>query len=125
MLQWSDSVDPATPADLLGELQCELWIGDAAEIQSKRARKQKTDRQSFEPTCLSAGFHAYTDLLTRNGQSTIERLRLFAMLYPCSAAVAYHVAANPNMGNCRKIAVTLKIPSKRVMPVFNNYLRAQ
>jgi hypothetical protein len=30
---------------LLGELQLELWIGDAAEIQSKRARKQKTDRQ--------------------------------------------------------------------------------
>src|SRR4029077_18814098 len=30
---------------LLAELQFELWIGDAAEIQSKRVRKQKTDRQ--------------------------------------------------------------------------------
>jgi transposase len=30
---------------LLGELQIELWIGDAAEIHSKRVRKQKTDRQ--------------------------------------------------------------------------------
>ena len=30
---------------LLGELQLELWIGDAAEIQRKRERKQKTDRQ--------------------------------------------------------------------------------
>ena len=29
----------------LSELQLELWIGDAAEIRSKRVRKQKTDRQ--------------------------------------------------------------------------------
>jgi len=27
---------------LLNELQFELWIGDAAEIQTKRVRKQKT-----------------------------------------------------------------------------------
>src|SRR5215469_13758492 len=30
---------------LLAELQIELWIGDAAEIERKRARKQKTDRE--------------------------------------------------------------------------------
>jgi transposase len=30
---------------LLAELQIELWIGDAAEIRTKRVRKQKTDRQ--------------------------------------------------------------------------------
>src|SRR5438552_5658824 len=34
---------------LLAELQFELWIGDAAEIQSKRVRKQKTDRQDAQP----------------------------------------------------------------------------
>jgi hypothetical protein len=28
---------------LLSELQCELWIGDAAEISARRVRKQKTD----------------------------------------------------------------------------------
>ena len=33
---------------LLGELQFELWIGDASAIQSKRARKQKTDRQDAQ-----------------------------------------------------------------------------
>ncbi len=33
---------------LLAELQFEVWIGDAAEIQSKRVRKQKTDRQDAE-----------------------------------------------------------------------------
>ena len=33
---------------LLAELQVELWIGDAADIQSKRGRKQKTDRQDAE-----------------------------------------------------------------------------
>jgi transposase len=33
---------------LLSELQCELWIGDAAEIRSKRVRKQKTDRQDAQ-----------------------------------------------------------------------------
>jgi len=30
---------------LLAELQIELRIGDAAEIRTKRVRKQKTDRQ--------------------------------------------------------------------------------
>lgn len=34
--------------DLLKELQFELWIGDAAEIQTKRVRKQKTDRQDAQ-----------------------------------------------------------------------------
>ena len=34
---------------LLGELQFELWIGDAAEIRAKRVRKQKTDRQDARP----------------------------------------------------------------------------
>ena len=33
---------------LLGELQFELWIGDATRIQSKRGRKQKTDRQDAQ-----------------------------------------------------------------------------
>ncbi len=30
---------------LLGELGIEVWIGDAAEIKTKRVRKQKTDRE--------------------------------------------------------------------------------
>jgi transposase len=33
---------------LLQELQFELWIGDAAEIRTKRVRKQKTDRQDAQ-----------------------------------------------------------------------------
>ena len=33
---------------LLGELQLELWIGDAAQIRAKRVRKQKTDRQDAQ-----------------------------------------------------------------------------
>ena len=33
---------------LLRELQLELWIGDAAEIRTKRVRKQKTDRQDAQ-----------------------------------------------------------------------------
>jgi transposase len=33
---------------LLAELQVELWIGDAAEIRTKRVRKQKTDRQDAQ-----------------------------------------------------------------------------
>jgi transposase len=33
---------------LLAELQFELWIGDAAEIQSQRVRKQKTDRHDAQ-----------------------------------------------------------------------------
>ena len=33
---------------MLGELQFELRLGDAAEIRSKRVRKQKTDRQDAQ-----------------------------------------------------------------------------
>jgi hypothetical protein len=33
---------------LLAELQIELWVGDAAEIRTKRVRKQKTDRQDAQ-----------------------------------------------------------------------------
>jgi len=33
---------------LLAELHFELWIGDAAEIRTKRKRKQKTDRQDAQ-----------------------------------------------------------------------------
>ena len=33
---------------LLAELQFELWIGDAAEIRTKRVRKQNTDRQDAQ-----------------------------------------------------------------------------
>jgi transposase len=32
----------------LSDLQFELWIGDAAEIRTKRVRKQKTDRQDAQ-----------------------------------------------------------------------------
>src|SRR5437763_8348546 len=33
---------------LLAQLTFELWIGDAAEIRTKRVRKQKTDRQDAQ-----------------------------------------------------------------------------
>ena len=33
---------------LLAELNFEVWIGDAAEIRTKRVRKQKTDRQDAQ-----------------------------------------------------------------------------
>jgi transposase len=33
---------------VLNDLQLELWIGDAAEIRTKRVRKQKTDRQDAQ-----------------------------------------------------------------------------
>jgi transposase len=33
---------------LLAELNCELWMGDAAKIAAKRVRKQKTDRQDAQ-----------------------------------------------------------------------------
>src|SRR5580765_7861552 len=33
---------------LISELRFELWIGNAAEIRTKRVRKQKTDRQDAE-----------------------------------------------------------------------------
>jgi hypothetical protein len=35
---------------LMWELQCELWIGSATEIQSKRGRKPKTQRATDDAT---------------------------------------------------------------------------
>ena len=44
---------------VLAELNLELWIGDTAEIQTKRVRKRKTDREDFRGspslTCLHVG----------------------------------------------------------------------
>jgi len=39
---------PAGSNDWWPSLQFELWIGDAAEIRTKRVRKQKTDRQDAQ-----------------------------------------------------------------------------
>src|SRR5207237_7938508 len=33
---------------LLRDLQFELWVGDAAEVRTKRVRKQKTDQQDAQ-----------------------------------------------------------------------------
>jgi hypothetical protein len=33
---------------LLAELRIEVWIGDAAEIKTKRVRNQKTDRNNAQ-----------------------------------------------------------------------------
>ena len=43
---------------LMAELQFELWMGDAAEIHTKRVRKQKTDREDAQLILrlLLAGF---------------------------------------------------------------------
>jgi len=45
---WKLADTPRWFERLLAELQMELWIGDAAEIQAKRVRKQKTDRQDAQ-----------------------------------------------------------------------------
>jgi hypothetical protein len=39
---------------LLVGLRCELWIEDAAEMQSKRGRKQKTQRATDDATISEA-----------------------------------------------------------------------
>ena len=70
---------------LLHELGFELWIGDAAEIRTKRVRKQKTDRQDAQLNrpeisrgcrgsgatnlAAAAGGPLSADLGTRRGQS--------------------------------------------------------
>ena len=41
--EWKPADTPAGFERLLSDLEFELWIGDAAEIRTKRVRKQKTD----------------------------------------------------------------------------------
>jgi hypothetical protein len=48
---------------LFSELQFELWIGDAAEIRTKRVRKQKTDSATVAGKSLSK------NLGTKRGES--------------------------------------------------------
>src|SRR5947208_6489883 len=45
---------------LLAELGFEVWIGDPAEIKTKRVKKQKTDREDARlcgSCCWKIGFH--------------------------------------------------------------------
>jgi len=55
---------------LLAELGFELWIGDPAEIKTKRVRKQKTDREEC-PTHAeaAAGKSLSSNLGTESGES--------------------------------------------------------
>ncbi len=74
---------------LLAELQFELWIGDAAEIRTKRVRKQKTD----SPGCATAfaivvGESLSADLGTELGKS---RCATTAMALPPNGAGAHAV----------------------------------
>src|SRR6185437_4678747 len=52
---------------LMAELQFELRIGDAAEIRTKRVRKQKTDRRTTD-SALAAGRSLPADLGTELGE---------------------------------------------------------
>ena len=45
---WKPAGTHAGLNDCCETLQFELWIGDAAEIRTKRVRKQKTDRQDAQ-----------------------------------------------------------------------------
>jgi transposase len=44
---------------LLAELGIEVWIGDAAEIKTKRVRKQKTDREDARLLLRLSAFGAH------------------------------------------------------------------
>ena len=78
---------------LLGELGIELWIGDAAEIRTKRVRKQKTDRQvsdpqldlqltqqPLEPAPVPTSFHSGTHGLSLAHQSAVKRFGFLRMM---------------------------------------------
>ena len=56
---------------LLGELQFELHIADAAEIRSKRVRKQKTDRQDEQLLLTLRGRSLPQHLGTQRGKSRL------------------------------------------------------
>lgn len=53
---------------LLGELNFELWIGDAAKIAAKRVRKQKTDRQDAVDSAVADGESFSQDLGAELGE---------------------------------------------------------
>ena len=54
---------------LLAELNFELWMGDAAEIRTKRVRKQKTDRQDAQLLLRLLLEDRFPDLGTELGES--------------------------------------------------------
>ena len=60
---------------LLQELGFELWIGDSAEIQTKRVRKQKTDRQDAQLLLrLMMGRPLSADLDSRRANRDLRQL---------------------------------------------------
>ena len=63
---------------LLAELHFELWMGDAAEIRTKRVRKQKTDRQDAH-LLLSPNLKRCETVRNTAGHSPIAFLALSAL----------------------------------------------
>ena len=59
---------------LLMELDCELWVGDAARIATMRVRKQKTDRQDAQLLALRAD---HADLPNANALVDADLLGLY------------------------------------------------
>jgi transposase len=81
---------------LLAELQFELWIGDAAEIQSKRVRKQKTDRQDAQlilRLMLKDDFPRFPSLPLGEARSCLVRL-------PSPGSSGRPSLARPRSHNC-------------------------
>ena len=62
---------------LLAELNFELWIGDAAEIRTKRVRKQKTDRQDAQLILQLMLENRFPEIWVPSGENRDLRQRLW------------------------------------------------
>src|SRR3989442_1501719 len=100
---------------LLAELQIELLIGDAAEIRTKRVRKQKTDRQDAE---LSQAIQQEVEkcpearrLMTHPGVAPLTALAFVLIIgeadrFQCGKQVASYLGLVPledSSGNRRRL----------------------
>jgi len=75
---------------LLGELQFELHIGDAAEIRSKRVRKQKTDRQDAQLLLTLLVEDRFPSIWVPNGENRDLTTTVVASTPHGSDAHAHH-----------------------------------
>ncbi len=74
---------------LLRDLQFELWIGDAAEIRTKRVRKQKTDRQDAQLLLRLMMEDRFPRIWVPDAANRDMRQHLRARFRLCRAACTY------------------------------------
>src|SRR5271169_2171608 len=109
---------------LMGVLQVKLWIGDAGEIQRKRVRKQKTDRQDaqliLKLVLLSRDGSKKSPHPTQDVVAVRHRFQLRRDLPDDAAAIVVAIAPSHATGYRCAVKIAIRVQGRaaqRIPPV--------